>query len=124
MSQATATTTSTTCRFHRRRRAQAVCVSCAAPVCARCLVSTRVGYKCRSCSGGRAPSRPRPRLQVALVAALGVLALAAGVVIALTLVSGSGGAVRSGRTAPPAPAAAPSGPVAPGDTCMQEHQTC
>lgn len=51
-----------TCAVHGRRQARTTCVSCGAAACGDCVVSTRVGYKCRSCVGeGVVPKRSERR---------------------------------------------------------------
>lgn len=113
------------CRRHRRRPAQAVCVSCLAPVCAACLVTTRVGVKCRPCGG--APARSRGRA-VAVLLAAGAAVCAA--VVLVVLLAGrapgpeaGGGVAQPRRGAVPTPSAA-SFAANPAVGCMQDHQMC
>lgn len=54
-----------TCTRHRRKPAVGTCASCAQPMCRDCLVPTKVGLKCTSCTGqksaGKKSSGDRPR---------------------------------------------------------------
>lgn len=60
------TRTSASCKNHRRRDAVSTCVVCGAPLCADCMISTPVGFKCAACVGGgaQAPRRPGGRGRV------------------------------------------------------------
>ncbi|HET9051472.1 MAG TPA: hypothetical protein VFO60_07190 [Candidatus Dormibacteraeota bacterium] len=108
------------CRWHRRRPAQATCVSCAAPVCADCLVQTRVGVKCRGCAGVRAGGGSTRR--IAAIAGSGVAVAAVAVVIA---VHSHGSAPGSTQPSPPAPSASVStGPEATPIPCSLLHSMC
>lgn len=68
-----------TCDVHRGRDARGVCVTCHRAGCADCLVTTRVGIKCRECAGGdrRDGDGPR-RWRWAVLPAVSLVALLGG----------------------------------------------
>ncbi len=88
------------CAFHRRRRALSACVSCGHGICRACIVPTRVGFKCPSCTGAT-PSRTAGRRWPLLASAAAAVLLVAGIGVALVSRGGEG----------PADGAAASGPV-------------
>ncbi|MBA2438817.1 MAG: hypothetical protein H0V52_10800, partial [Acidimicrobiia bacterium] len=78
-------TSSATCRYHRRKDAVGTCARCSEPLCRDCMNPTGVGFKCGPCTGGTtasskgsgkgAPSWLRPgALVVAVAVVLGVVA--------------------------------------------------
>lgn len=91
------------CSAHRRRDAIASCASCGSSICSTCVVSTRVGLKCKSCTGARAGVRPRRSRRPVVIA--GAVALV--VVAVFALVRGGDGTSRVDEEAASGPTERP-----------------
>ena len=111
------------CRWHRRRPAQATCITCSSRVCKECTALTRVGVKCRGCAG-TAPSTPWGR--IASIAGSVTAAVAVAVVLVILVVHShgtDGGAIQRAASTPTPTAAAPLGPLITPVPCVLDHQT-